>query len=180
MTGRYDDLDAAFSLGSGVSIPAGLHRFLEFSAKHDAPQSSTLRVNSQATVGSFYDGQRLSASVTPTWNASVHWQLSGSYQLNRLEFSERDQRSTSHVARLRALLMLNSSTAITGLVQYNTASDAMVLNLRLRYNPREGNDFYLVYNHGLNTDRFGYSPTRELTDNQALLLKYSHTLTLGF
>jgi len=180
VTGRYDDLDAAFSLGSGVSIPAGLHRFLEFSAKHDAPQSSILRVNSQATVGSFYDGQRLSASVTPTWNASVHWQLSGSYQLNRLEFSERDQRSTSHVARLRALLMLNSSTAITGLVQYNTASDAMVLNLRLRYNPREGNDFYLVYNHGLNTDRFGYSPTRELTDNQALLLKYSHTLTLGF
>jgi len=76
--------------------------------------------------------------------------------------------------------MLNSSTAITGLVQYNTASDALVLNLRLRYNPREGNDFYLVYNHGLNTDRFGYSPTRELTDNQALLLKYSHTLTLGW
>lgn len=180
VTGRYDDLDEAFSLGGGVSVPAGLHQFLEFSARHDAPSSTPMRINSQVTVGSFYDGRRVSASVTPTWNASVHWQLSGSYQLNRLEFSERSQRSTSHVARLRALLMLNSSTAITGLVQYNTASDAMVINLRLRYNPREGNDFYLVYNHGLNTDRLGYSPTRELTDNQALLLKYSHTLTLGF
>ena len=180
VTGRYDDLEAPFSLGGGVSVPASLYRFVEVSVKHDAPRSSPLRLNSQVTVGTFYDGRRLSASVTPTWNASVHWQLSGSYQYNRIAFAERGQELASHLARVRALWMLNSSTAITGLVQYNTASDALVLNLRLRYNPREGNDFYLVYNHGLNTDRFGYSPTRELTDNQALLLKYSHTLTLGW
>lgn len=180
LTGRYDDLDAAFNAGGGVSVPAGLHRFVEFTARHEASSSQAMRVNAQATVGGFYDGRRLSASVTPTWNASVHWQFSGSYQFNRLDFPDRDLRSTSHVARLRGQWMLSSATAVTGLVQYNTAGDVLLLNLRLRYNPREGNDFYLVYNHGLNTDRFGYSPVRTLTDNQALLLKYSHTLTLGF
>jgi len=65
------------------------------------------------------------------------------------------------------------------LVQYNSAANAVTVNLRLRYNPREGTDLYLVWNEGLVTDRFSFNPVRPLSDRRSLLMKYSQTLTLG-
>jgi hypothetical protein len=75
--------------------------------------------------------------------------------------------------------MFDTRTSASSFVQYSSASNALVANLRLRYNPREGNDLYLVYNHAFHTDRFGHDPVRPLTDHRTLLLKYSHTFTLG-
>lgn len=180
ITGWYDDLERPFSLGGGVSVPAGLHRFAEVAARHEPPSGSPLRISASASAGGFYDGRRLSASVTPTWNTSKHLQLSGTYQLNRLTFDARQQALTTHLARARAQVMFTSQTIATGFVQYQSASKAVVVNLRFRFNPAEGHDLYVVYNHGLNTDRFGVAPERPLTESQALLVKYSRTVALEF
>jgi hypothetical protein len=82
---------------------------------------------------------------------------------------------TAHIARFRAQVMASSTLSGTGFVQYNSASDAVVLNARVRWNAREGNDLYLVFNEAVNTDRFGYTPARPLTERRTLLVKYSHT-----
>jgi hypothetical protein len=63
-------------------------------------------------------------------------------------------------------------------VQYNGASGAVIANLRFRYNPREGNDLYIVYNDALNTDRFSEIPTLPYTDSRTILLKYSYTFNV--
>ena len=55
---------------------------------------------------------------------------------------------------LRAVQQRRVKLALSSFVQYNSAADLVIANVRLRYNPREGNDFYVVYNEGLNTDRF--------------------------
>jgi len=80
------------------------------------------------------------------------------------------------VVRLRLGIMPNVALSCFGLVQYNSASDAVVGNLRLRFNPREGNDLYVVYNHVLDVDRGGVTPVPPLTRTGTLLIKYSHTL----
>ena len=59
--------------------------------------------------------------------------------------------------------------------QYNSSADFALGNFRLRYNPKEGNDFYLVFNEGLNTDRYRYSPVPPVVDSRALIVKYSYT-----
>lgn len=51
----------------------------------------------------------------------------------------------------------------------------MLGNFRMRFNPREGNDFYLVYNEARNTDRFKRNPVAPGLDSRTLLLKYSYT-----
>ena len=38
------------------------------------------------------------------------------------------------------------------------------------FNPREGNDLYLVYNHGINTDRYRDIPPFPFTDNRAVMI----------
>ncbi len=58
---------------------------------------------------------------------------------------------------------------------YNSAADAAGINFRLRYNPKEGTDFYLVYNEGLNTDREGKFSGLPISANRSVLLKYSTT-----
>ena len=65
-------------------------------------------------------------------------------------------------------------------MQYNSAIGGAFANLRLRFKTRAGRDLYLVYNAGMNTDRYRIHPVRPLVTDQAVLIKYSHALDLGF
>jgi hypothetical protein len=130
--------------------------------------------------GGFYDGRRLSLSGSSTWSPSHHLQLSGGYEWNRVRFPAREEGFRSHVARLRSLVMLSTRVSATGFLQYTSAGDLLGWNLRFRYNPREGDDLYLVYDHSLRTARSGLDPLPPRTDARALMLKYSRTFTLGF
>ena len=71
--------------------------------------------------------------------------------------------------------MLSISVSFSAYVQYNSADDAVITNVRFRYNPREGNDLYLVYDEGYNMDRFREIPYRPHSNNRTILLKYSYT-----
>ena len=44
---------------------------------------------------------------------------------------------------------------------------------------KEGNDLYIVWNETFNSDRFSLDPVASFSQERTLLVKYSHTLTLG-
>lgn len=71
--------------------------------------------------------------------------------------------------------MLNIKFSATAFIQYNSTTNEVITNIRLRYNPREGTDLYLVYNEGLNTDRYRKFPVLPVTDNRTVMLKYTYT-----
>ena len=64
--------------------------------------------------------------------------------------------------------------------QFTSTADLVTLNARLRYNRREGQDLYLVFNDGLNTDRAAFAPALPLSAGRTLLLKYSHAVPFGW
>ncbi len=67
-----------------------------------------------------------------------------------------------HVARTRVTYSLTPRTFLSGLVQYNTRSDALSGNFRLRRERAPGNELFVVYTEERNTvalDRRGGSPT---------------------
>ncbi len=80
--------------------------------------------------------------------------------------------------QLRVLATLSTKFSILTYVQYNGAEDLAIGNVRIRYNPREGNDLYLVFNELLNTDREGKVPYPPRSGARAILLKYSYTFNL--
>lgn len=59
----------------------------------------------------------------------------------------------------------------------NTRDD-LITNFRLRYNPREGNDFYLVYNDYWGIESNEVVPREPAFFNKIVILKYVHTFTL--
>ncbi|MBW3553054.1 MAG: carbohydrate binding family 9 domain-containing protein [Gemmatimonadetes bacterium] len=175
----YEDLPTGFALSDDAAVPAGQHRFGTFGLSYRPPDAKLLRVGGSVMVGGFYDGRIRSFSASPAWNPSRHLELTATYRWDDIRFPDRDERFTAHIARLRSDVMVTTRLTAAAFIQYNSAADRFTTNARLRYNPGEGNDLYVVWNEGLNTDRHGADPTLPLRDRQTLMLKYARTLTLG-
>ncbi len=75
--------------------------------------------------------------------------------------------------------MLTTSLSASDFVQYNSANDVIFTNVRIHYNPREGNDLYIVYDEGLNTYRQREIPALPRTSIRTILVKYSYTFNIG-
>lgn len=175
---RVEDLRASFELSEEVEIPADRYDFYTGKISYQMPGSQKLRTSIGINGGEFYDGRRWYAELSPIWNASRYVRLNGFYQWNRLSFPARDQALTAHVGRLRVEITPSVKYSFSSFVQYNSAEGLMVGNLRFRYNPREGNNFYIVYNERLNTNRTttAGSPSLPLTNNRNILFKYTYTI----
>ncbi len=110
------------------------------------------------------------------WNLSRHLELGGNYQLNVIRFPDRNESLNAHVVGFRVQTALDVHLSFSTLLQYNSALDDVDVNTRLRYNFREGNDLWLVYNEGLTTDRDGLvGPRQPFSQRRAVMLKYTHT-----
>jgi len=171
----YENVPEHFSLSDDAEVPEGRYSFYGLNCELSTTTGKPIYTLAILDVGSFYDGWRTSLGLTPRWNILSDLELSGTYQFNRVTFPDRDQRFTAHIARLRVLYMLSTKFSATAFIQYNSAIDAVIANIRLRYNPREGIDLYLVYNEGLNTNRYRQDPTLPFTSNRTVMLKYTHT-----
>ena len=76
-------------------------------------------------------------------------------------------------------MLISSIISTVPGIDLNSAADVVITNLRLRYNPREGNDLYIVYDEGFNTDRHREDPILPVTRNRTVMLKYSYTFNIG-
>jgi len=173
----YEDLVETFELWDDTEVPVDQYTFYGLEGKISTSEGALYKVGANFQAGSFYDGWRITLGVTPRWNVSPHLELSGFYQINRLVLDWRDRALLGHVVRLKSLVMLNVNLSISTFLQYNSIIDRIITNVRLRYNPREGNDFYLVYDEGYNTDRYREDPFLPVTRNRAVMVKYTYTFT---
>jgi hypothetical protein len=174
-----EEIDTEFRLSPSARVPAGSYSFKAATFAYRAPNGAVLRPRIELEAGSFFDGSQITGRIEAAWNSSPHLELGGSYQLSRISFPSRDQRFRPQVVGLRANVMLNTRLSSAAFLQYSSASDRVSGNIRFRFNPREGDDLYVVYNLGLNTDRFEYSPIRPMLDHHVLMIKYSRTFDFG-
>lgn len=174
---RVEDLRVPFALSDRIMVPAKRHTFQVAEASYSMPTGWPLRTNLAVTAGTFFDGRRRSLEMSPTWNVSRHLRMTGTYQVNRVRFSNRSQSLTTHVQRLRVDVTPSVTYSVAGFIQYNSARDVVVGNVRLRYNPREGNDLYLVYNEQVNTNRDIGVPQLPFSNQRTLVVKYTHTFS---
>ena len=129
-------------------------------------------------IGPFFDGRSISVNLQPTWNVSRHFELGVIYNFAKLDFDERDQHAINNILGIKALYMLDTKLSVSAYIQYNTSMKGIMTNVRLRYNPKEGNDFYLVFNEGRNTNLTREIPNLPVYSERSLLLKYTYTFNL--
>jgi hypothetical protein len=154
------------------------YKFINLRGNLSTPISKPLFLMLRTEAGQYYDGTRFSIRLQPTWNISRHFELGGTYNFDHLNFHDRDLKMTNHIAGLKLLYMLDTKFSVNAFVQYNTALNEIITNLRLRYNPKEGNDLYLVFNEGRNTNLTRELPNLPVYSSRAVMLKYTYTFNL--
>ncbi len=178
---RYNKerLTESFELSDDAEVLEGEYDFVNFSLFGNS-QPGVISLRGRGNVGQYYDGSIFSLTLSPVWTASKFLEVSADLNFNRVRFPDRDQSFDGNVGRLRLAGALNSQISASTFIQYNSSTEETDFNFRLRYNPAEGNDLYLVFNQG------GYQilddlqrPTvRNKPDYRTLLVKYSHTFVL--
>ena len=169
-----------FSLSDDIWISAGNYSFLEFEGKFGTSDSRIISLQGELFGGQFYDGNRLGLQAHSNFNLSSSFNLSLGYEFNAIRFPEREIYNSLniHSVNMKALFMFSTKLSASMLVQYVNTEDELITNFRFRYNPREGNDFYLVFNdfRGI-TDRNSI-PGSPNFFNKTVMIKYTHTFIL--
>jgi hypothetical protein len=154
------------------------YTFFRVGAGYHVSHTRLFQLRPHIEVGSFYDGWQASAGIAPIWYVSPHLELAGTYVFNRIRFPDRDEGFDAHLARIRIGTALNTKLSTNAFIQFNSTNNTVSANVRFRYNLREGNDFWVVYNEGVNTDRDRLTPPLPFTDARTVLIKYTHTFHL--
>jgi len=170
--------DSLILIEDEAYVIPGRYEYVSFMGMLSTPASQPFFIMLTTEAGPFFDGRRLSARFQPTWNISKHFELGGTYGVDHLNFAQRNMKMTNHILGIKALYMLNTKLSVNAFIQYNTAENAIVSNLRLRYNPKEGNDFYIVFNEGRNTSLTRKSPNLPVYDLRGVMVKYTYTFNL--
>ncbi len=159
-------------------IPPALYNYVDFRGSFVTPGSNPFYVIGLVETGQYFDGTRLSFNMQPTWNISKHMELGVIYNFDKLRFRERDLDILNHIVGIKATYMLDTRLSVNSYIQYNSAVNGILTNLRIRFNPKEGNDFYLVFNEGRNTRLTREIPNLPVYSTRAVLLKYTYTFSL--
>jgi hypothetical protein len=172
----YESVRDTFSLSDETDVPTGDYWFHSGFLHFEASRAATFRPTFTVSAGSFYDGWNAAFQAAPAWNISSHLEFAGEYQFNLIRFPDRQQSLNAHLVRLRVDAAADVHLSFSAFLQYNSTADVASLNARLRYRFREGNDLWLVYDEGLNTERDATgAPRLPLSQNRALLVKYTYT-----
>lgn len=170
-----EDLADTLKLGNDQAYVApGSYSFGYLSASYGSSGAHALSYELSAEAGGFYDGWKFSFSVLPKMSIGAGFDLGLSYYFDYVNLSP-DMSFTNHILGVRGLLTMTTKTSLSAYIQYNTAIDKVVTNIRFRYNPREGNDFYIVYDEGLNSDLARETPRLPYSAGRTVLLKYTYT-----
>ncbi len=162
----YEFLPVPFEIADGVTLPVGKYRYDRFLANFETSQHRVLQFGTTTIFGTFYNGRLFQQqNYLKYTNPRGRWQAGLSVEQN---FGRLPQRS--FIQRLWALnttYAFHPNLALTHFLQYDTESQNVGNNMRLRWTSRPGNDFFVVWNRGwkrllLTRDDVGLIPDTEL------------------
>jgi hypothetical protein len=174
-----EDLTNDLNLGNNqATVPPGRYSFVNLTAGFSTSTANDLSAEFLSTAGGFYDGWRLSFYASPKLKIGTDFDFGLTYYLDYVDFPKRNMSFTNHIFGLKGTMTLTTKTSLTSFIQYNTAIDKVIANIRFRYNPKEGNDFWIVYDEGLNTHLQRLNPELPVSSGRTILLKYTYTFVL--
>jgi len=172
----YEYLDESFDISDDLTFPSGEYIYQTIKGSIFTPKNKLISVRTKIGGGTFYDGNMFTLGPAEIlMRASSTLKLGLDYQFSQINVPSRDQFFSSHLARLRTELTFTTKLSLLVYFQYSSIDQFGINNIRFRYNPREGNDLYLVYNGGYNTWLEREDPTLPRVDQNTIILKYTYT-----
>jgi Domain of unknown function (DUF5916) len=160
-----------FEVADGVSIPPGAYHWRRYRLEAGTAQKRRLYAQLTWWFGGFYDGDLDQVQWTGAWNPMPLFtvEFTGERNIGRLPSGH----FTQTVVGNRVRVNVSPDLSIASYVQYDTETDSIGINTRLRWTFRPVADLFVVYNHNVRSslDRW------HLESNQLLVkLQYAWRL----
>ena len=156
---------------SGVPIPPGRYHWTRYRIEGGTAQKRRLYAQVTWWFGDFYNGDLDQFEWTGAWNPTplLTVEFSGARNIGNLSTG----RFTQTLIGNRLRVNLSPDLSISSYVQYDTDSDTVGTNTRLRWTFRPVADLFVVYNHNVRSmlDRWQ-------TDSNQLLVKLQYAWRL--
>lgn len=146
LVNNFEYVADSLNLGNTITIKNGSYNSPSVWLFITPPRYKSIRLPITLAYGKFYDGNKAYLSLNPTLNFGRHLEIVPGYEFNRLSSFE-NKSINIHVARLKIDYAYNLHLSANFTTQYVSASNKLFINVRARYNFKDGNDFFLIFNN---------------------------------
>lgn len=157
----------SFEVADGVVIQPGTYHWRRYRVEVSTAQKRRLQAQVTGWFGGFYDGTLKQLEAEATWNptALLTVEVSGERNIGALSGG----RFTQTLIGSRLRLNVSPDLSVSSYVQYDTDSDSVGVNTRLRWTFTPVADLFIVYNHNVRSllDRWQ-------TESNQLLVKLQY------
>ena len=165
---RYEFVERPFPIAPGVTIPVGGYSFQNVFMGYRLGQQRKIAGGLFYERGGFFGGEKSAVEffggrveVTPQIT------LEPSFSFNWIDLPQGT--FTTQVVRTRAVYTLTPRMFFSGLVQYNSSSESLSSNLRLRWEYQPGSELFVVYSEGRDTEVRNFPGL----ENRAFVVKFN-------
>lgn len=169
VTDRFESIGEAFLVAGEGEVPAGRYRFTEASLSYTASAARPLSAELEVAGGEFFSGNRTSLTLSGDWRPSRHMALG--LQAQRNDISLPGSEFTADIIGARVDIAGSRRLFLNSFVQYNTASEEVVTNLRLNFIHAPLSDIFLVFSERRDVEA-GRVLEREITLKGTKLLSF--------
>ncbi len=142
---QFEFLAAPFEIVPEVVVPPGAYRFTRWRVEGESSPHRSLQVGATTWFGTFYNGDLSQWEQFVRWSSSkgrVKLELSALNNFGHLPAGNFVQR----LWQLHSTFAWNPNLVLTSFVQWDTESQNLGANTRLRWTIKPGNDLFIVWN----------------------------------
>ena len=169
-TRNREGLLSNFEISPGVIILSGKYSFLSYTVELQLSDQRVLAPRLSLTKGDFYSGNVDQVVAGLDWRPDEHLFISWNYDYQDIQLPQGNFRVK--LVSANANYAFNAKWSWINLIQYDNASSSAGINSRLRWNPRAGEDLFVVLNY--NFDAEGVF-SKLSTEKSEIALKYTKT-----
>ncbi len=160
-----------FEVSEGVVIVPGSYHWRRYRIEVATAQKRRFSTQLTAWLGGFYDGDLTQFEFEATWNPTALFTVEFEGEHNIGDLSAGSFTQTLIGSRLR--INVSPDMSIASFVQYDTESDSVGVNTRLRWTFTPAADLFVVYNHNVRSllDRWQ-------RDSNQLLIKLQYAFRM--
>ena len=136
----------AFEVVDNVIIPPGDYEFGLLGFELEGANERVFAPRFEYGEGEFFGGDRVEMIAGLAWRPNSRLFMDLAYEYNDIELPGGD--FTTRLIAMRADIAFNVRWSWLNLIQYDNESASVGINSRLRWNPRAGQDLFIVVNHG--------------------------------
>jgi hypothetical protein len=171
-TRNFEFLEEPFPIGEDVVIPVGAYDFQSLNTYYELGRQRKYSGRINFSHGSFYDGQRTEVGYSGRLGFAPKFSVEPLVSINWIDLPQGSFQTT--LVRSRFIYTPTTRMFLGALFQFNSEGNALLSNIRFRWEYEPGSDLYVVYSEGRDTsfDGFPYLQNRSFVVKLTKLFRF--------